>query len=224
MKILSIITVLFLSATTFAQNIQERTVGEFSELKVFDLIEVNLVKSDINKVEIKGVNSESVKVENEDGLLKLRMETEDRFDGNSTFVTVYYTGFQILDANEGSKISSKDVIEQNTIDLKTQEGGKIDVPLKVNFAKIKAVSGGIVTASGTAKEQDININSGGIYEAKELKSEITEINVTAGGNANVYASEKIDAHVTAGGKIFVYGNPKQIDKKRFAGGKIKIMD
>jgi len=224
MKSLLVIIILFLSTISFSQNMEERTIGEFSELKVFDLIEVTLIKSDINKVEIKGINSESVIVENEDGLLKLRMETEDRFDGNSTFVTVYYTSFQTLDANEGSKIASKEVIVQNTIDLKVQEGAMINVHIEVNFAKIKAVSGGIIETSGNAKEQDININSGGIYNAKTLISEKTDINVTSGGNAEVYASEEIDANVTAGGKIFVYGNPNKVDKKRFAGGKIKIMD
>jgi hypothetical protein len=34
----------------------------------------------------------------------------------------------------------------------------------------------------------------------------------------------VDAKVTAGGIITVYGNPKDVKKKRLAGGKIEIIE
>ena len=52
MKTLVKFFVLFITTTYFAQNSIEKTIGEFSELKVYDLIEVELIKGDIDKIVI----------------------------------------------------------------------------------------------------------------------------------------------------------------------------
>ncbi len=64
-KIISILIVL-ISATTFAQSELVKEVGDIYEVKVFDLIEVNLIKSSENKVVVKGQDVDDVKVINDD--------------------------------------------------------------------------------------------------------------------------------------------------------------
>lgn len=223
MKISTILLSFLFTLTTISQTI-EKNVGDFNEIKVFDLIEANLIPSDHNKVVIKGKNTQSVKVINNNGLLKLRMELEQRFDGTETFVEVYYTNIDIIDANEGAIIVSSEAIEQNKIELRSQEGGMIKVGLQVDFVKVKAVTGGIIESSGLAKIQEITINTGGIFEGADLKTQDTKIRVTAAGEAEINATEKVDIKITAGGNVVVYGNPRQIKKKRFAGGRIKFVD
>jgi hypothetical protein len=65
------------------------------------------------------------------------------------------------------------------------------------------------------------VNSGGIYEAKKLLTNQTVITTNAGGEADIYATELVDAKVRAGGDITVYGNPKQLNQKIIAGGKVR---
>ncbi|RMA66021.1 head GIN domain-containing protein [Ulvibacter antarcticus] len=224
MKSAQLLLVFFISATLFAQSTVEKNIGDFNELKVYDLIEVNFIKSDVNQVAIKGEKTESVKVINDNGTLKIRMNLDERFDGNKTFVEVYYTSIDILDANEGAKIVSNEAIEQEKIELRSQEGGRIKVGLQVNHAEIKAVSGGIIEASGMAESQNIVLNTGGIFEGRELQTQDTTVKVTAAGEAEVNASEKVTAKVTAGGDIDIYGNPKEVNKKKFAGGRIRVIN
>ena len=50
MKNILLILTVFFTSLTFAQNTIEKKVGEFTELKVYDLIEVKLIKSDENKI------------------------------------------------------------------------------------------------------------------------------------------------------------------------------
>lgn len=223
MKKISLILGLFVSVLTFAQEGITEKINDFTELKVYDLISVTLIHSDENKVIIKGDDAESVKIVNEDGVLKIRMIIENSFDGNNTSVQVYYKNISILDANEGSEIRSSETINAPSLEVRVQEGSKINVAVSADNLNVKAVSGGIINLSGKANIQNININSGGTYEGKELKTEITEVAVTAGGMADVFASLKCDARVTAGGKIKIYGNPKEVMKKKLAGGKISIM-
>ncbi|PHS60463.1 MAG: chaperonin [Flavobacterium sp.] len=223
MKNFTIILLLLITFLTFAQRTVTKDVGDFSELKIYDLIEVNLIQSSENKVIIKGEHSGSVKILNENGKLKIRMELDERFNGEDTFVEVYFTNISVIDANEGSIIVAINLIEQNKIELRSQEGAKIKVALKVNTVTIKAISGGIIEVSGTSKNQDITINSGGIVEGKDLKTEDSIIRITAAGEAEIYVTNNLDAKVTAGGDIVIYGNPKNVKQKKLAGGDIHFV-
>jgi hypothetical protein len=224
MKRLFTVVAIITAALSFGQEPIEKTVGEFREVKVYDLIEVKMIKSDINKVVISGKNTEDVVTVNKNGKLKIRMNLEEIFDGNRTSVHLYYTNVDIIDANEGSFIHSDDTIEQFEIDLKTQEGGHIKVDLNVKFANIKANSGGKVEATGTSLSQDIVLSTGGVYKGEDLDTENTTVRIKAAGEAYVKASDLVDIKIRAGGDVFVYGDPKTIKENRVFGGRVKRMD
>lgn len=224
MKFFSTIFLAILTTSVFSQEIITRDVGDFNELKVYDLIVVTLIQSSENKVVIKGENTQDVNIVNKNGTLKVKMEAEKIFRGEDTYVEVYFKNIDVIDANEGSYIVGNEMISQNTIELRAQEGGKIKVGLELNHTKIKAVTGGIIEASGISRSQEITLNSGGIFEGRDLKTEDTKIGVTAAGEADVNASNKVDVKVTAGGDVYIYGNPKTVNEKTFAGGRIKRMN
>lgn len=225
MKRLSILSIFFLLTTlVYSQRTIEREVGDFIELKVYDLMEVNLIQADENKVVIKGRNTDDVRILNQNGKLKLRMELDTRFNGEDTFIEVYFKKIEIIDANEGARIVVNELIEQDEIELRAQEGGEIKVGLNVNFTEVKAITGGVIEASGLSTKQVVYLTTGGVFEGMDLKTKNTKIGITAAGEAEVNASELVDAKVTAGGDIFIYGNPKEIKEKRLAGGSVKVMN
>ncbi|MEZ4857366.1 MAG: head GIN domain-containing protein [Flavobacteriaceae bacterium] len=224
MKILSTLFLAILTSNVFSQGIITKEVGDFNELKVYDLIEVTLIQSTENKVVIKGEDTQDVSIINKNGMLKVKMNADKIFRGEDTYVEVYFKNIDIIDANEGAQIVGNEMISQNTIELRAQEGGRIKVGLEANHTKIKAVSGGIVEASGISKSQEILLNSGGIFEGRDLKTEDTKIGITAAGEADINASNKVDVKVTAGGDVYIYGNPKTVNEKSFAGGRIKRMN
>ena len=224
MKKIFTIVVIMIGLVVTGQNTVEKAVGEFKELKVYDLIEVELIKSKKNKVVVTGKNTEDVVVVNKNGKLKIKMNLEESYDGNNTTVKLYYTSVDILDANEGAVISSKDKIKQFEIELRAQEGGRINVALKVQTVSIKSVTGGIIETSGKSEKQDISINTGGVYKGKELKTVTTKVVIRAAGEADVNASDLVDVKIRAGGDVFIYGNPERVDESRVIGGRIKRMD
>ncbi|MEX0290483.1 MAG: head GIN domain-containing protein [Flavobacteriaceae bacterium] len=213
-----------ISINAFAQRTIDKEVGEFDKIKVFDLIEVNLIKSDENRILIKGDNVDDIKFVNKDGTLKLRMELEKKFQGEDTLIEVFYTDLDVIDANEGAKIVCNELVEKNSIELKAQEGAKIRIGMNVENVDIRAVTGGIVEASGTATNQFIVLNTGGIFEGRELKTEVASVKISAGGEAELHASDKVDINVKAGGDVYVYGNPREVNKNTLAGGRIYIKD
>lgn len=223
MKTLVKFFVLFISTTLFAQNTIEQEVGEFTELKVFDLIQVELKKAKENKAVISGENKEDVVIVNNDGKLKIKMKLDEAFDGSDTKVVLYYTTVDIIDVNEGSKVTSSDTIEQFEIDLKAQEGGSITIPIDVKYANIRAVTGGSITATGSSKKQNVSLLTGGIYDGKTLKTQNTDVSISAAGEAYVNASKKVEAKVRVGGNIYIYGDPEEISESKMLGGNITKM-
>lgn len=222
MKKITTIALSLITLGLFAQNPKEKNVGDFYDVKVFDRIEVNLVKSDEEKVVISGRDANDVEVINKNGKLKIRMQFEKIFDGANTFVEVHYKDIEIIDANEGAVIVSNELIEQSFVHLKSQEGGKIKVGLNVDRVEVRSVTGGVVETSGTSKTQEVTLNTGGVYEGRNLKTEKTKITVRAAGEADVNATEMVDVKVRAGGDVDIYGNPRTVNKSTFLGGRVRV--
>lgn len=219
-----VVIVFFISVSGFSQRIIDREVGEFKSIKVYDLIAVNLIKSDENRILIKGHNADDIRYVNRDGVLKLRMDLNKRFQGNNTFVEVHYTDLRVIDANEGAKVICNELVNRNTIELRAQEGAQITAGLKVDAAIIRAVTGGIITASGIAERQDITLNTGGVFEGRDLKTALSTVSIKAGGEAELFAREEVDIQISAGGDVSVWGSPERIYKKQLFGGRVYLKD
>ncbi|NNE32328.1 MAG: DUF2807 domain-containing protein [Winogradskyella sp.] len=223
MKKLIFLLSMLLSSVLYAQNSREHTVGEFSTVKVYDLINLTMIKSNENKVSITGSNRNDVVITNKNGTLKIRMNLEESFDGNNTRVILYYTSVDVIDANEGANVIVNDSLDQYEIDLKVQEGAEITATIKSTYANFRAVTGGIINVNGNSKNQDIAIYTGGIFNGKTFVTERSEVSVNAAGEAHINATELVEASVKVGGNIYIYGNPNTINESRVLGGTIKRM-
>ena len=135
-----------------------------------------------------------------------------------------YTDLGVIDANEGAKISCNEQLNQRNIELRAQEGAQITAGLKVDAAVIRAVTGGIITASGIAERQDITLNTGGKFEGRDLKTSLSTVSIKAGGEAELFASEEVDIQISAGGDVSVWGAPAKVYKKQLFGGRVTLRD
>jgi hypothetical protein len=216
-KVLLVLLALF-AQTTFAQV--NKDLGEFSDVKVYDRLTVTLISSTENKIVITGNREGEVEIVNNNGELKLRMPFPKLLSGEDISIKLYFKNIESIAASEGSYVSSDANFKQTIMDLDAREGAEININLDVEKVNVKAVTGGIIELSGKALNQDVKLMTGGILKSKELHSSQTTINVSAGGNAEIYATTLVDAKVRAGGSIFIYGKPKQINKETLFGGSI----
>jgi len=209
----------------FAQE-KERVqdLQKFSQVKGFDGLSINLIKSTENKAVITGDNLYKVSLVNKDGILKVRMRLDKIFSGYRTFVDLHYTEeLIIIDVNEDARITSQSTIKQDVLELKAQEGGELSISAEVEQLLVKTVTGGLVETNGSSDLQDVAINTGGVYEGKDFKTKFSTINVNAGSRAEIYASDYVKATVKAGGEVLVYGDPGKMEEKTVFGGKITRM-
>ena len=136
--------ILFILLSSFfvgAQTPITKSIGEFSELKVFDLINVELIESTENKIEITGQNITDVSIIQKNELLKIKMDFNKVFNGDKTFIKLFYTKINTIDANEGAKVYSDSTFKQYELELKTQEGAEIfhnASPVANRFSHVEA--------------------------------------------------------------------------------------
>ena len=218
---------LFLLFSCFLVSSQtpvSKSIGDFSELKVYDLINVELVESNENKIEITGEETSNVLIVQKNDVLKIKMRLNKSFNGNRTFVKLFYKKIDIIDVNEGAKVDSKSLFKQYELELKAQEGGEISVITDTKLLSIKTVTGGIINVSGATESQNINIRTGGVYEGSSLQAQNSEIKIKAGGIADVNSTELIEVRIVAGGDLRIHGKPKTVKQFNIVGGRIIYKD
>ena len=224
MKKALFILFLLLNSFLFSQTPITRTLGEFKEIKVYDLINVDLIKSTENKITISGKFAEDVNVIQKNNILKIRMKLKKMLNGAQTNVKVYYTDLDIIDANQGAVITSNDLIKQYELILKAQEGAYISVNAETKRTEIKSVTGSTIITSGTTSKQDIKIATGGVYKGSSFSAENTELSIKTGGKANVRTSNVLEVKIFSGGDVYIYGTPKQLKQRKIFGGRIIFKD
>ena len=154
-----IYSLLLISSISFAQT--ERFVGDFNKVTSFDKIDVVLLSGSENKVILKGTNSEEVELINNNGELKIRMPLTKILSGEDVSATVYYKKLNVLEANEGSRISCDTEIKTIGFEIITKEGAEIVLNnLVADKLKVRCGAGSVVTK---------DIKEKGIYAGNPAK-------------------------------------------------------
>lgn len=220
MKKVILLAFLGLSQIIMAQV--TKNVGDFTTVRVFDKINVTLVKSNESKVVLKGTRAEDVELITKNNELTVRMKFSKLLKGEDIEATVYYKSIDRVEASEGSYVGSADTFNATSFEAYSKEGATIKLSLDVKKLKSKATSGSTLELTGTATNHDNTILSGGVLKGKGLSTAQTTVSISAGGEADVTATDFVDAKTKAGGTINVYGGPKQVNQKTLAGGSINL--
>ena len=229
MKKIIFVCVLMINLSLIAQTKVSKNLGDFTILKVYNGIELELIKSTETKLEITGNKSEMVKIKNVDNTLKISLpfslKPENNAAAGEVLVKLYYSQkIDVIDANEGATITGKE-ITQDQLEVNVQERAFINLVVKVKHLEVRASSGGIIKLTGTSKNQNVDVDLYGIYNGFALKATSNAtVKAGTGAKAEVFAEETLNAKVSFGGSIFYKGNPEVVKDKKVIGGTIQKRD
>lgn len=201
----------------------ERKIGDFQKLSVYDGINVELIKSDTNRVEINGKNTAYIVVKNKNGDLKIRLSVERRFSGNRTKVSVFYKSLYSIISHEGANVFSKDTINQADLNLKANSGSRQNMIVKLNTLQATATAGAKINIKGLAKYQELSATTGA--EIMVSKVENVEANVvsTTGALIDVSTTKDLKVNSKIGGIINVHTKTDKITEKISVGGAVNYL-
>ena len=219
------IVIIFLlgTFTFFAQSNIDRDLGDFSKVAVYDGINLELVKSDENKVEITGKNTNFVVVKNKNGDLKIRLNLERRFSGDKTKVTLFYKTLYNIISHEGSNVFSKDTIKQADLNVKANTGSTLNIIVALNTLNTTSATGSTVNLSGSAEYHDCSTSTGAEINAEKLTTTETYATSTTGGLIEVSATKELEANSKLGGVINVHKKTDKIVESISLGGVVNYI-
>ena len=215
-----ILTLLIIPSLLVSQEEINRNLGEFTKLSIYDGINVELIKSDENKVEASGENTRFVVVKNKNGNLKIRLNVQKRFSGDRTMVKLYYKNIYSFIAHEGSNIFSKDTIKQADLKIKGHTGSRIDIPVELNSISVTSTAGAKITLRGSSTYLEASSATGSEINARNMVIEDGEVSALSGSMVDVRAETSLEAVARIGGVINIHSKTERITEKVSLGGSV----
>lgn len=220
MKNLIVILAFLCLGSIQAQEEIQVELDDFSGIKVYKGLNVNLIEANENKAIVSGDKSEEVEFEIEDGSLKINTGLESLWEGNNTEIQLYFIEIDHIEARQDASVNLEKPYRIADLSLTASEGADIYGEIEVENLYVKALTGAEIELQGEAKNQEVKIRAGGQYYARYLTSDDIEISISAGGVADINASENVKTKVRAGGTVNIYGKPKTIEEDTLFGGKV----
>ena len=220
-KIIYILALVVLPNLLSAQT--ERKIGDFQKLSVYDGINVELIKSDTNRVEINGKNTAYIVVKNKNGDLKIRLSVERRFSGNRTKVSVFYKNLYSVISHEGANVFSKDTINQADLNLKANSGSRQNMIVKLNTLQATATAGAKINIKGLVKYQELSATTGAEIMVSKVENEEANVVSTTGALIDVSTTKDLNVNSKIGGIINVHTKTDKITEKISVGGAVNYL-
>ena len=215
-----ILTLLIIPSLLVSQEEINRNLGEFTKLSIYDGINVELIKSDENKVEASGENTRFVVVKNKNGNLKIRLNVQKRFSGDRTMVKLYYKNLYSFIAHEGSNLFSKDTIKQADLKIKGHTGSRIDIPVELNSISVTSTAGAKITLRGSSTYLEASSATGSEINARNMVIMDGEVSALSGSMVDVRAETSLEAIARIGGVINIHSKTERITEKVSLGGSV----
>jgi hypothetical protein len=172
----------FACSIAVAQGTISKKLGDFTTLKVFNGLTVELQKSKESKIEISGSKSDHVVVKNSNGVLKIRLQFPEGFTTEDLRIVLFYNeNIDVLDAY---------------LTVKAVSGGIIYLSGVTENQNIEATTGGIYEGYNLKCKQVIVMAASGA-RTEVNASEILDAKVRFGGtiyyrgNPEVLKTKKI---------------------------------
>lgn len=112
-----------------------------------------------------------------------------------------------IDASSGSNITG-DFKVANAATISVSSGSNVRAGIIAGNISIKSSSGSNMSLSGTANSGTIDISSGALCKADDLKFTSLETEATSGGNLSVNVSDKLKVKASSGGTVRYKGRPE----------------
>jgi hypothetical protein len=217
------IPALLLSLVTAAQAVNERKLDHFNKVIAGDKIIVQLLKSDHESAQVKvqGIDASKVKTEVSDGTLTLSIYGES-FTKKKVMVTVNYKDIHSITVNNGSEVSTGNLLKTDTLRADLKSGGVLYLDADIGCLIAKVTEGALLSAEGYATSQDVTVASLATLSAFDLESDIIKIKAITGGKAKINVSEELDAEASSNGYISYKGSPAKLKQTANSGGSIIV--
>jgi hypothetical protein len=198
---------------------ETRSIDDVNSLGVYGSHDVNFIRSEERKIDIKIDSNLSDHLLTETNNGKLRIKTENNINlrpSKPISIKVYAPNIYSFSLMGSGSIDADHVKTENTeLDI----NGSGDISLKTTARKVNAsISGsGDMKIFGTADRTSFSISGSGDIDASELEAQSVEAKISGSGEIYCKASKSLTARISGSGDIIYEGNPKLESKTTGSG-------
>lgn len=224
---LSLVVILFFSANSYADPIvkQERSVGNFTGIKVGGAFNVYLKQANSTKVVVEAEEDlhDDIRTEVKGGVLHIDMKWDWKWNKNHEKINIYINidKMDYLDVSGAADLSAADPIRVDDLELECSGAGDIDLELSARSLDVTVSGAGDLRISGSTDRQKVRLSGAGDYKAGDLKSKYTYAKASGAGSVTVHASEEIEAFASGASSVKYYGNPEKERTSSSGAGSIR---
>ncbi|MCL8535795.1 DUF4252 domain-containing protein [Chryseobacterium gallinarum] len=230
-------------------NGEARNVGDFSGIQVST--GVNVVFKQEKPASVKVIADSDklqyiiTKVEN--GILRIYIDNKGirNLKFRNLSVNVSSPKMSSIDVSSGSNLTVVNAIQENNMRIDASSGANVTGDFKISGAtdisvssganvragittgkiSVKSSSGSSTSLSGSAESGTIDISSGAVCKADDLKLTSLETEATTGGNLSVNVSGKLKVRASSGGLVKYKGRPEiESNISKTSGGTLRHLD
>jgi len=186
-----------------AASAETRNLSGFTGVAVADRIEVEVATGESYRVEIVGSDSERVRTEIDNGVLRIQQRNRPWFGGTPRIdarVVVTMPAVETLAASRGASLSADDI--------------------NARAMSLAATMGGSIEISGRCSDLSASAAMGGSIDADNFQCATADLSASMGGDMDVFASTSYNASASMGGSISVGGDAQAREVASSMGGSI----
>ena len=199
-----------------------RQLRDFNVVKVSNAIKAELVKGDVNKVEIiaSGIDVGKVETSVVGDALEVRL-ARGNYRNHSVRVVVTYVDIQGVEATSSAQVVAKSKIEALEAYLATSNNAYLEANVEADKLNLEAATNSRIFIKGNVKQLEVNAYTNAQVDGMNLVAQ--KVNVLGNTTASISftATSSINGSLATAAKIVYDGNPSEVNVKTGTGGSIK---
>jgi hypothetical protein len=210
-----------------AQNIEDRSVGDYDQIRIFGKLSVEMVPGVQNKIHIESRNVRLDKIETkvEEGELKIKMTSSLlKSERPDVLLRVTYNDLKGITTLGDAEVRFDKPVVQDVFAIKATSGSYIRLSIDAQELDLQAYQGGQVHIDGQADSLVALVNTGGILSGTGLVCQKVNIKLNTGGNGELTVQKELEANVNTGSDFSYFGHPEATDIQTAFGGSVSAWD
>ncbi len=221
--ILPIVTIfLFLTINSIAQ--EPNPIETIEKIKISSNILLEIERSEKYTLDIKSPDLDISCLINtiEDGVLTLKKTSSFDCIGKVT-AKLCCPFIKEIEIMGNAEVSTFNVLKTDTLKIVQRNGGIAYLDLDVDYLEVQLAEGSILSASGYANTQVVDVSTSATFSAFELEGINVDIETSFGGKGKVCATDKLKALAKIGGYISYKCDPVTVESEKKGNGTIEKM-
>ena len=226
MRALLILLATSVVSMAYAQDFKKH-FKSYNSLVVSRGIDARLVKSESKDliITVHGITADDIIVENRNNELIIKVASKaiwQEMQDNHWWarVEVPYENLTAAEALTGAKISARETIRVESLDLAVSMGGEIELSIEARELYLDASMGGLAELEGSVESLDVTSSMGSEVDLDRLMAKYVKAKSTMGSEISLNATLEFDGRATMGGYIIVSGDPDRFYENTSMGGDI----